>query len=559
MSTSYEGLPPMKECNVVIIFSDIKNFDDIEFYGKECNQPHLFNLKKSSPSLGKIKASGKKANNEQQFVVLFCLDGDNTQTHLRGCCSSLSKLPIKKAYISYKDPKCAELVTTISDTTNIKLEVFEVVSIDNLVNEGGIVLDVLPFEESSTLQDEDLNVPLIDIPKIEQQFKQEVEKILSRRGHPALPKSGENSDKEPSDIPATSAKETNTEVRLGNRVDDVADVKYHSLPEDYDFYKWVFDSLLKSTLFNRTDLEQSYQQYVSSQKKIKCLREAIYETNARETDALSETDVAISEKDSDIDKEESYTHDSSTDESPSWKTSNLIDYVLENTIDGYESFFDELVENDALDDLSSFLQKEAKKYDIFPPMKDVFAAFELCPLKNIKVVILGQNPYHTPGAAMGLAFSHHPDRKSVQPSLRNIYACLKHDGFKVETQNGDLSNWAIEGVFLLNTGLTVRKGEPDSHLPKGKEKGPWSYFTESLLRYIDTHVDHFVVILWGNTAKDYEKFFDASKHHIIKAPHPAASIYKKKDEVDEFLVHKPFSRANTQLKKWNMEPIDWNL
>ena len=241
-----------------------------------------------------------------------------------------------------------------------------------------------------------------------------------------------------------------------------------------------------------------------------------------------------------------------------WKDMSLIEHTRNGIPEGWEDFFEDILENDGLKDVSKLLSKEAKKYEIYPPIREVYSAFDDCAPEDIKVVIIGQDPYHTEGAAMGVAFGHHDDRVKLQPSIRNVYKCLEKDGIEVNWDSGDLSLWRFQGVFLINTALTVRKGEAGSHAPKSKSQaGPWEYFAGQLFMHLNEVCDHLVVMMWGSKAHAYASSFSQDKHLHIKAPHPAASAYNPSNT--EFFDHKPFSRANKQLGKWGKETIDWNL
>lgn len=249
---------------------------------------------------------------------------------------------------------------------------------------------------------------------------------------------------------------------------------------------------------------------------------------------------------------------------PDWNNTTLIDYLAEYPVEGYAEFFEEAIDGGILDEPCDFLVEEAAKHTIYPPLKDVFYAFRMCPLENARVVILGQDPYPSPGAAMGIAFGHTQSRKHIQPSLKKIYKCLEFDEdssgnhYSADWTSGDLTLWASEGVLLLNTALTVRDGVAGSHAGQKTKPGPWTHFIEAFLRYLSKNKDHLVVFLWGEHAKGYKKYFDTKKHFIIEAPHPAASAHNPSRE-KEFVEHRPFSRANTQLVKWGYDPIEWDL
>ena len=198
--------------------------------------------------------------------------------------------------------------------------------------------------------------------------------------------------------------------------------------------------------------------------------------------------------------------------------------------------------------LKSFLLTEKAAYRIYPKGIDIFAAYNLTPFENVKVVILGQDPYHGPEQAHGLAFSvqrgiAHP------PSLQNIFKELKDDIGCDVPMHGTLEAWAKQGVFLLNTVLTVRAGQAHSH----KEQG-WERFTDATIKALSDRREHLVFILWGRPAQMKASLIDMSKHHIIASPHPSPlSAYRG------FFGSKPFSRANAYLQSVGVEPIDWCL
>jgi uracil-DNA glycosylase len=241
-----------------------------------------------------------------------------------------------------------------------------------------------------------------------------------------------------------------------------------------------------------------------------------------------------------------------------WKNISLIDFSKKETPKMWEAFFKNIIETDEFKVLSKLLYKESKKYELYPPIKDIYGSFIGCNPSNIKVIIIGQDPYHTENAAMGIAFGHRDSRVKLQPSLRNIYKCLENDGFSTNWNSGNLSHWKDQGVFLINTSLTVRKGEAASHTSKSKNTpGPWECFTKELFTHLEDVCDHLVIIMWGIKAQNYSSFFSQDKNLHIKAPHPAASSYNPSNT--EFIDHKPFSKSNTQLKLWNNPEIDWNL
>lgn len=197
------------------------------------------------------------------------------------------------------------------------------------------------------------------------------------------------------------------------------------------------------------------------------------------------------------------------------------------------------------DSLAAFVKAEYAAGPCFPPGKDIFRAFDLTPFDQVKVVILGQDPYHTPGAAMGLCFSI-PDGTRPQPSLRNIIKELATD-VGVQRTHTDLTDWAQQGVFLLNSVLTVRSGEAGSHAGKG-----WEKLTDSAIAQLSRERSGVVFILWGSYAIAKRALIDASKHLILTAPHPSPLSAHR-----GFFDSKPFSQANAYLQAQGQAPIVW--
>ena len=211
---------------------------------------------------------------------------------------------------------------------------------------------------------------------------------------------------------------------------------------------------------------------------------------------------------------------------------------------------------DALDDEMKVSFKElcktivaryqANPDKIYPPKSEVFAAFNLTSIANVKVVILGQDPYPTESVANGLCFSVSPTA-IIPKSLKNIFLELKNDVGKEIPLNGDLSAWAKQGVLLLNTVLTVEKGKPDSHAGIG-----WERFTDAIIKVLTTQNNPVVFILWGAKAQQKIPLIDQSNHLILTAPHPSPlSVYRG------FLGSKHFSKANDYLLLNNKKPISW--
>lgn len=195
--------------------------------------------------------------------------------------------------------------------------------------------------------------------------------------------------------------------------------------------------------------------------------------------------------------------------------------------------------------LAAFVKQEYAAGPCFPPGKDIFRAFDLAPFDQVKVVILGQDPYHTPGAAMGLCFSI-PDGTRPQPSLRNIIKELASD-VGVQRTHTDLTDWAGQGVFLLNSVLTVRSSEAGSHANKG-----WEKLTDSAIRHLAQEREGIVFILWGSYAIAKRALIDEGKHLVLTAPHPSPLSAHR-----GFFGSKPFSQANAYLQENGKQPINW--
>lgn len=196
--------------------------------------------------------------------------------------------------------------------------------------------------------------------------------------------------------------------------------------------------------------------------------------------------------------------------------------------------------------LTAFVKNEYRKEKVFPPPKDIFRAFDLCPFDQVKVVILGQDPYHGAGQANGLSFAVHTGIP-IPPSLKNIFKEIESDVGVVPLQDGDLSRWASQGVLLLNATLTVRASSPGSH-----QKVGWESFTDKAVQVLSEQKEHLVFLLWGNYAKEKGKIIDRSKHLVLEAAHPSPfSAY------NGFFGCKHFSKANEYLKRYGLPEIDW--
>jgi uracil-DNA glycosylase len=197
-------------------------------------------------------------------------------------------------------------------------------------------------------------------------------------------------------------------------------------------------------------------------------------------------------------------------------------------------------------DLIEFVNAEREFTKVFPKTEDVFKALKLTPYKDVKVVILGQDPYHNDGQAMGLSFSV-PDGVRLPPSLVNIYKELTSDIGNEPPKTGDLTVWALQGVLLLNSVLTVRAHQAASHQGKG-----WERFTDAVLRAVNDKPEHVVFILWGGFAQKKKSLIDTSRHKVIESPHPSPlSAY------NGFFGSKPFSKTNEALGSHDQKPISW--
>lgn len=214
---------------------------------------------------------------------------------------------------------------------------------------------------------------------------------------------------------------------------------------------------------------------------------------------------------------------------PSWKS------LLEEEFD--KGYFKEL---------TGFVKEEYQKHTIYPPGGQIFNAFDLCPVEDTRVVIIGQDPYHGPGQANGLCFSVR-EGMPMPPSLVNIFKELKGDLGNEIPSHGSLERWAQQGILLLNATLTVRAHQPGSHQNKG-----WEEFTDAVIRLLSEKKDGLVFILWGAYAQRKGEIIDSQKHFVIKSPHPSPFSAHR-----GFFGSKPFSKANNYLLKNGKESINW--
>ncbi len=198
-------------------------------------------------------------------------------------------------------------------------------------------------------------------------------------------------------------------------------------------------------------------------------------------------------------------------------------------------------------ELQSFVRKEYTEHQCFPPESQIFAAFNHCLLKDTKVVLIGQDPYHGPGLANGLCFSVN-DGMPHPPSLVNIFKELKEDQQKPIPESGNLEKWAKQGVLLLNATLTVRAHNAGSHQGKG-----WETFTDAVISKLSQEKTGLVFLLWGGYAKKKIKLIDAQKHHVLTSGHPSPLSANR----GYWFGNKHFGKTNELLVKSGLQPIDW--
>lgn len=203
-------------------------------------------------------------------------------------------------------------------------------------------------------------------------------------------------------------------------------------------------------------------------------------------------------------------------------------------------------EQDYFARLVAFVKQAYATQTVYPPAKYIFNAFDLCPFDKVKVVILGQDPYHEPGQAHGLSFSV-PEGVSFPPSLQNIFKEIESDMGYAPLRNGNLERWAKQGVLLLNATLSVQAHQAGSHQNKG-----WETFTDAVIAQLSKEREHLVFLLWGSYAQRKGAVIDASKHLVLKSVHPSPlSAYRG------FFGNHHFSQANAYLAQHGLSPIDW--
>ena len=211
----------------------------------------------------------------------------------------------------------------------------------------------------------------------------------------------------------------------------------------------------------------------------------------------------------------------------------------------WDEVLSEELKKDYFKKLGIFVKQEYKKKQIFPPYQNIFDALRFTDYDEVKVVILGQDPYHGLGEAHGLSFSVHED-VAMPPSLQNIFKELESD-LGIKRTKSDLTDWAKQGVLLLNSIMTVEKDKPLSHQNKG-----WEIFTDNIIKYLNDREKPVIFLLWGSFARSKKNLITNSRHYIIESVHPSPlSAYRG------FFGSKPFSKINNILEKNNIEKINW--
>lgn len=223
-------------------------------------------------------------------------------------------------------------------------------------------------------------------------------------------------------------------------------------------------------------------------------------------------------------------------------------HILDNFPEDWKEQIVPFLSPSIIQELNYQLKTAYDNTECYPPLNQLFTAFDLCNFSSCKVVILGQDPYHGPGQAHGLAFSV-PEAISFPPSLRNMFKEYETDlGFQVP-MSGNLTNWSKEGVLLMNTVFTVEKSRPNSHSDLG-----WQHISEAIIKALSHQKQAIAFVLWGKPAQQYSKLIDTNQHSIFSSAHPSPlSAYRG------FFGSKVFSTVNKWLKEQNLSPINWEL
>jgi uracil-DNA glycosylase len=225
------------------------------------------------------------------------------------------------------------------------------------------------------------------------------------------------------------------------------------------------------------------------------------------------------------------------------------EWIPEGFPESWEPLLKPALESSSFQKLQQFLAVERQTQTVFPKPEEVYTALRLTPPDAVRVVILGQDPYPTPGHAHGLAFSVHPDVRPIPASLRNIFKELHSDLDIAPSPHGDLRHWARQGVLLLNTVLTVRSGSAASHAKQG-----WEAFTDAVIQSLSSERNQIIFLLWGRPAQKKSPMIDSTRHRILQSAHPSPLSAST-----GFFGSKPFSKINQQLHEWGIATIDWAL
>ena len=221
---------------------------------------------------------------------------------------------------------------------------------------------------------------------------------------------------------------------------------------------------------------------------------------------------------------------------------------LSNNIpDDWKKLLKTEIESEWFGELQNFLDEEWQNETVYPPAEKIFDALSLTPLSEVKVLILGQDPYHGEGQAHGLCFSV-PDGMKIPPSLRNIYKEMRSDLNINPPDNGNLKSWAKQGILMLNTVLTVRSGEAQSHQKKG-----WERFTDAIIKRVSDKAEASVFVLWGGSAQKKAPLIDKKRHRVICGVHPSPLSASR-----GFLGSRPFSGINEALNSLDRNPVIWD-
>ncbi|QFT90997.1 Uracil-DNA glycosylase [Bacillus sp. THAF10] len=221
---------------------------------------------------------------------------------------------------------------------------------------------------------------------------------------------------------------------------------------------------------------------------------------------------------------------------------------MRNRCETWNALWKQEADKDYMKRLMTFLDHEYATEQIYPEKENIFSAFNVVPYQAVKVVILGQDPYHGKNQAHGMSFSVQKGNK-IPPSLRNIYTELQNDVGIAPVSHGFLMEWAEQGVLLLNTVLTVRESRPNSHKGQG-----WETFTDEVIRTLNQRAKPIIFVLWGKHAEQKENLITNAQHVVLKSPHPSPFSARK-----GFFGSKPFSTINETLKSLEEKPIDWKL